>query len=150
MGASTSSLKIAVVDDDRDVRETLNDALVAHGHQVFLVPNGLRLMSVLAVERPDVILLDVAMSWIDGIDLCQALKQNRTYADIPVIFLSAHTTPEDLRRGLDAGATAYLSKPFDLRLLLDHLRRIAANPPRASSVSGEFAAVLPPQPQAAK
>ena len=57
--------------------------------------NGLRLISAMHVDRPDVILLDVMMSWIDGFELCRAIKKNPTFGDIPVIFISARKSPED-------------------------------------------------------
>ncbi len=113
--------KVAVVDDDRAIREALKDALEREGYDVHVVPNGLKLMSVLQVVQPDIILLDVMMSWIDGVDLCLALKANRAYSDIPVIFMSARTSPEDVRRGMSAGAADYITKPFDLDRLLKRL-----------------------------
>ena len=83
-----SSVKIAVVDDDRDVREWLQLTLSEAGFDVKLASNGLRLVSTLQVDRPDVILLDVMMSWIDGFELCRALKKNPEFCDIPVLFIS--------------------------------------------------------------
>jgi CheY-like chemotaxis protein len=68
--------KIAVVDDDKDVRELLETTLQQEGYEVKLAANGLRLISTLHVDRPDLILLDVMMSWIDGFELCRAIKQN--------------------------------------------------------------------------
>jgi DNA-binding response OmpR family regulator len=117
--------KVAVVDDDRAIREALKDALERDGFDVHVVPNGLKLMSVLAVVQPDIILLDVMMSWIDGVDLCCALKQNSAYSDIPVVFMSARTSPEDIKRGLNAGAADYFKKPFDLDHLLHRLHELA-------------------------
>ena len=92
--------RVVVVDDDREIREALRDALQDAGYEVFIVPNGLRLLSVLSVARPDVILLDVMMSWIDGFGLCEALKQNPRFCEIPVVFMSARTGMDDIRRGL--------------------------------------------------
>ena len=116
--------KVAVVDDDREIREALKDALEHEGYDVHLVPNGLKLMGVLQVVRPDIILLDVMMSWIDGVDLCHALKANDAYSEIPVVFMSARTSPEDVRRGMDAGAADYFKKPFDLGRLLERLQSL--------------------------
>ena len=116
--------KVAVVDDDRAIREALKDALEREGFDVHVVPNGLKLMSVLAVVQPDIILLDVMMSWIDGVDLCHALKANSAYSEIPVVFMSARTSPEDVRRGMSAGAADYIKKPFDLDRLLTRLNQL--------------------------
>jgi DNA-binding response OmpR family regulator len=117
--------KVAVVDDDREIREALKDALEEAGYDVHVVPNGLKLMGVLQVVHPDIILLDVMMSWIDGVDLCHALKANQAYSAIPVVFMSARTAPEDVRRGMDAGAADYITKPFDLERLLSRLQSLS-------------------------
>jgi DNA-binding response OmpR family regulator len=124
LATANRSLKVAVVDDDREIREALRDALENEGYQVLVVPNGFKLLGVLAVERPDVIVLDVMMSWIDGIDLCFALKKNHLYQTIPVVFLSARTSAAEIRRGLEAGAAAYLTKPVDLDKLLERIRDV--------------------------
>ena len=128
--------KVAVVDDDRAIREALKDALEREGYDVHVVPNGLKLMSILAVVQPDIILLDVMMSWIDGVDLCYALKQNSAYSDIPVIFMSARTSPEDVRRGMSAGAADYIKKPFELDRLLNRLRKFTPEERLANGTEG--------------
>jgi CheY-like chemotaxis protein len=115
--------KIAVVDDDRNVREALADYLSTEGFDVIVAPNGLRLVSALQVDRPDAILLDVVMSWIDGVELCRALKRNPLFRDIPVVLISGHDRA-DLERAEDAGAVAYFRKPLDLPALTEELRAI--------------------------
>src|SRR5512137_656988 len=95
---------VAVVDDDRDVRELLEFALRRAGYEVKVAANGLRLVATLHVDRPDIILLDVMMSWIDGFELCRAIKQNSEFRTIPVIFISGKTSPTDVERGLKCGA----------------------------------------------
>jgi CheY-like chemotaxis protein len=95
--------RIIIVDDDRDTREMLTLALELEGFEVGQAANGLRLISAMHVDRPDVILLDVMMSWIDGFELCRAIKQNPSFHDIPVIFISARKSDEDERAGRAAG-----------------------------------------------
>lgn len=118
--------RITIVDDDRDTRELLTLALETHGFEVNEAANGLRLISILHVDRPDLILLDVMMSWIDGFELCRSIKKNEDYRDIPVIFVSARRTPEDVQRGLDAGADDYFSKPVDAEQLVKRIDQILA------------------------
>ncbi len=120
--------RVCVVDDDRDIQDALRDALEAEGYEVTVVPNGLKLVRALRVTRPDLILLDVMMSWINGIDLCHSLKKNREYADIPVIFISARGGAEDVKRGMAAGAIDYVVKPFDLGTLLEKVARAVGAP----------------------
>ncbi|HTT71858.1 MAG TPA: response regulator transcription factor [Anaeromyxobacteraceae bacterium] len=118
--------KVIIVDDDRDTREMLTLALELEGFDVGQAANGLRLISAMHVDRPDVILLDVMMSWIDGFELCRAIKKNDTFQDIPVIFISARKSAEDERAGLEAGAIDYFPKPLDMDRLIARIREILA------------------------
>jgi DNA-binding response OmpR family regulator len=121
--------KVIIVDDDRETREMLKMALELEGHSVSLAGNGLRLISTLHVDRPDLILLDVVMSWIDGVELCRAVKKNQEFRDIPVMFISAKKTPADVRAGLAAGAIDYFVKPIDMERLLARIAALFSAPP---------------------
>ncbi|HYG66541.1 MAG TPA: response regulator, partial [Anaeromyxobacteraceae bacterium] len=101
-------------------------ALELEGFDVSQAANGLRLISAMHVDRPDVILLDVMMSWIDGYELCRAIKKNPTFGDIPVIFVSARKSLEDERSGIEAGAVDYFPKPLDMDRLIARIREILA------------------------
>jgi DNA-binding response OmpR family regulator len=116
--------RVIIVDDDRDTREMLTLALELEGFEVGQAANGLRLISAMHVDRPDVILLDVMMSWIDGFELCRAIKKNPTFTEIPVIFISARKSAEDEKTGLAAGAVAYFSKPIDMDGLVSRMRAL--------------------------
>ncbi len=116
--------RVVVVDDDRDIRDALKDALTEDGYEVTVVPNGLRLMAALKIDKPDLLLIDVMMSWINGFDLCSALKRNADFHDIPVMFISAKTSENDIQRGLSCGAIDYVTKPFDLSTLLGKIEQI--------------------------
>jgi len=127
--------RVTIVDDDRDTREMLTLALELEGFDVGQAANGLRLISAMHVDRPDVILLDVMMSWIDGFELCRAIKKNPTFGDVPVIFISARKSAEDERVGLEAGAVDYFTKPLDMDRLVARIWEIldgrAGAPPQA-------------------
>jgi DNA-binding response OmpR family regulator len=116
--------RIIIVDDDRDTRELLAMALETEGFEVASAANGLRLISSLQLRRPHLILLDVNMSWIDGFELCKAVKKNESFRDIPVIFVSGRGEPEDRRRGIEAGAADYFVKPLDITRLITRLRQL--------------------------
>jgi DNA-binding response OmpR family regulator len=133
--ALVSKPRIIIVDDDRDTREMLTLALELEGFDVGQAANGLRLISAMHVDRPDVILLDVMMSWIDGFELCRAIKKNPTFVDIPVIFISARKSAEDERTGLGCGAVAYFSKPIDMDGLVGRIRDILSAPDRTTPAS---------------
>jgi len=135
--------RVIIVDDDRDTREMLTMALELEGFAVSQAANGLRLISAMHVDRPDVILLDVMMSWIDGFELCRAIKRNPTFAEIPVIFISARRSPEDERTGLEAGALAYLSKPIEMDRLVGRLREVLAARPAPTPAPGASTSTSP-------
>jgi DNA-binding response OmpR family regulator len=119
--------KVAVVDDDREMRDYLAEALSRAGFEVKLAENGLRLVSTLQVDHPDLILLDVMMSWIDGFELCRALKRNPQFRDIPVVFVSGRSAEADVELGLQCGAIDYFPKPIDARALVVRVRELLQN-----------------------
>jgi DNA-binding response OmpR family regulator len=127
--SSGSAPRITIVDDDRDTREMLKLALEAEGYEVGVVSNGLRLISTLKVDQPDLVLLDIIMSWIDGFDLCRAIKKNPDFKEIPIIFISARAEPEDIRLGFDCGCVDYFTKPLDLTKLIARIREILGETP---------------------
>jgi DNA-binding response OmpR family regulator len=116
--------RLIIVEDDRPTREMLKAALERRGYTVFSAANGLKLISTLQVDRPALILLDIMLSWIDGIELCRSIKSNPEFSNIPVVFISVKNTPEDIRRGLEAGASAYFTKPLDLPQLFAKIDEI--------------------------
>src|SRR6185369_1138692 len=115
-----------IVDDDRALRDRLQQVLEKFGYHVAQAPSGLRLLSLLEVDRPDVILFDVAMSWINGFELCRAMKANATYRNIPVVFISGRSAPSDIEIGMSCGAADYFVKPIDTCRLLERLRELSS------------------------
>ena len=116
--------RIAVVDDDRPTRDYLADVLRRAGFDVCVAESGLRLVAALQIDRPDAIVLDVHMSWIDGFELCRALKRNRDWQGIPVVFVSGRSTDADRAAGLAAGAVEFLVKPIDGRTLVAAVKKL--------------------------
>lgn len=121
---------IAVVDDDVEVLDSLADALDAAGFDVLVARNGLRLVSALSAAAPAAIVLDVVMSWMDGFELCRALKQNPQFADIPILFISGRSGESDVRRGYEVGGVDYFAKPLELRQLIARIQELV-QPARA-------------------
>ncbi len=118
--------RVIIVEDDRDTRETLADLLRSEGFHVLPAANGLKLIAMLAAGRPDLIILDVNLSWIDGFELCRSVKRNEDFAHIPVVFLSGRTSQDDVQRGMTCGAEAYFLKPVDFDQMVTRLREILA------------------------
>ena len=127
-GQEAVAKRVIIVDDDRDLRELLRTRLELSGYDARVAANGLRLISSLRVDRPDLILLDVMMSWINGFELCQALKQNPEFAEIPVFFISARGAPRDVARGYEVGCTDYFTKPLDLKYLVHRIQQVIGEP----------------------
>lgn len=125
---SQHHLRVVIVDDDRDSRELLATALEIDGFEVAQAANGLRLITTLHLHRPDLIVLDVNMSWIDGFELCRAVRSNRDFAHIPVMFVSGRASREDRERGLQCGGDDYFVKPVELQALCHRARELAAGP----------------------
>jgi DNA-binding response OmpR family regulator len=123
---SADPKKVVIVDDDRALRDRLQQILEQQGYNVAQAPSGLRLLTLLEVDRPDLILLDVAMSWINGFELCRAMKANLNYKNIPVVFISGRSAPSDIETGLSCGAADYFVKPLDTQALLARLRELSA------------------------
>jgi DNA-binding response OmpR family regulator len=124
--------KIIIVDDDRETRELLALALQMEDFDVTQAANGLRLISTLHVDQPDLILLDVNMSWIDGFELCRAVRKNEDFGDIPVIFISARSSSADVKRGIEAGAADYFTKPVELQTLIARIKELIPPKPKES------------------
>src|SRR5580704_11324925 len=120
--------KVIIVDDDRDTREMLTLALSLEGYDVSEAANGLRLISSLHVDRPDLIILDVMMSWIDGFELCRAIKKNPVLSAIPILFVTARSSQEDELTGYACGAAGYLTKPLDLASLVSQVAALIGPP----------------------
>lgn len=128
--------RITVVDDDRDTGDLLKLALERDGYHISVVTNGLRLISSLHVDRPDLVLLDVVMSWIDGFELCRAIKKNPDFKDIPVIFVSARSSTDDIQQGFECGCADYFTKPIDLERLRSRIREIIGKTVKAEAARG--------------
>lgn len=112
---------ILVVDDDVAMRTILTSVL-SKDFLVVAKENGLEAMIWLSEGNlPDVILSDIMMPYINGYDFIRNLRQSGIYATIPVVVLSGHDTEDTEERSLSVGADAYLSKPFDPRIVLDYV-----------------------------
>jgi DNA-binding response OmpR family regulator len=106
-----------VVDDSEDMRLMVRDVLTSAGHQVDTAPNGQSALAAIARREPELLVLDLAMPGMSGIDVCRAVKRNPFQARIPILMLTAHGDVEHKIQGFEAGADDYLAKPFDPREL---------------------------------
>jgi two-component system, OmpR family, KDP operon response regulator KdpE len=127
--------RVLVVDDEPQILRGLGTNLRARGYEVETAPDGERALEVAARRRPDVVILDLGLPGIDGVEVIRGL---RSWTQIPIIVLSARDQERDKVEALDAGADDYVSKPFGMDELLARLR--AAE--RRGAPAGEEAVVV--------
>ena len=111
-----------VVDDDRAVRDSLRRSLEFNGYEVVLAADGAEGLVAVGAQHPDVVVVDVMMPRLDGIETTRALRAAGN--DVPILVLTARDAVGDRVEGLDAGADDYLTKPFALEELLARLRAL--------------------------
>lgn len=121
---------VLVVDDEADIREALRIILEADGYQVLEAGDGLEALQMVHQARPDLVILDIMMPRMDGLEVLRRLEADPGTAGLPVIFLSVLTSEMDVIHGLEQGAVEYITKPFDpfqvartARMMLEELDR---------------------------
>jgi two-component system response regulator MprA len=114
--------RVLVVDDDKAVRESLRRSLEFNGYDVSLAADGAEALARIAGADPDVVVMDVMMPRLDGIEATRALRTAGNH--VPILVLTARDAVGDRVEGLDAGADDYLTKPFALQELLARLRAL--------------------------
>jgi len=119
--------KVVVADDDLALVSTLSWILREHGYEVVAVPNGENLLERLRIESPDLVLLDIMMPKVDGLQLLERIRAEPGWRDLPVLMVSSMPPEDGTVRSLEIGATDFIPKPFRMRELLarvdTHLRR---------------------------
>jgi len=125
-----SVARILVVDDDPQIRRVLRTALVAQGYEAVDARNGEEAIERLREEKPDLVILDMNMPRMNGLETCRIV---RTTSDVPIIMLTVRDTEADKIEALDAGADDYVTKPFSSPELLARIRAALRRSPQLSS-----------------
>lgn len=115
---------ILVVDDTQEIRSALNRILTPDGYRVYEAENGQTALRIAEEARPDLILTDVMMPVMDGLELCRSVRARAELSEIPLLMVTALDDQESRLKGLDAGADDFLSKPFDPKELRTRVRVI--------------------------
>jgi CheY-like chemotaxis protein len=116
--------RILIVEDDLDLQVLLKN-LLKNDYDLALAENGLEGLK--ALERgpkPDLIIADIMMPMLDGLTMVDAIKKHEGTGDIPIIFLTAKSTPKDVIEGINVGAKFYITKPFKIDELISKVKRI--------------------------
>jgi two-component system cell cycle response regulator DivK len=121
-------LKILLVEDNESNRDMLKRRLERHGFEICLAFDGPAGIAMARAERPDVILMDVALGAMDGWEATQRIKADPLTAGIPIIALTAHALLSDRKKSMEVGCSDFDTKPVDLARLLDKIRRHTNHP----------------------
>lgn len=119
-----SSEKILVVDDDKSIAKILQNYLEQAGFQVVVAHQGDIALHILRREKPDLLLLDLMLPDVDGWELTRIIRNDRTFATLPIIMLTARVEDTDKIIGLELGADDYITKPFNSREVVARIRAL--------------------------
>ncbi len=118
--------KILLVDDEPGILTVVSNRLRSNGYDVITAKDGQEGLDIAKKEKPDLIILDLLLPKMDGYKVCALLKKDTRYAKIPIVMFTAKAQKEDADLGEEAGADAYIVKPFDAQALLAKIQELIA------------------------
>jgi CheY-like chemotaxis protein len=115
---------VLIADDDADILLLVRAVLERSGHEVVAASDGAEALASVRARKPDLVVLDIAMPEVDGLEVLRRLRADPTTSELPVVLLSARAQEADVKRGFASGASAYLKKPFSPRELSEHVAEL--------------------------
>ncbi|MBL4810655.1 MAG: response regulator [Phycisphaerales bacterium] len=134
----TESLVVLVADDEPDIRDLIQYNLIQSGHTVLTASEGISALELAQSKLPDVIVLDVMMPGLTGIEVAKRLRSQTQTSSIPIIMLTAKVEESHELEGLDAGADDYITKPFSMTILIARIHSLA----RRTKMDSDTGAIL--------
>ncbi|MGB0453094.1 MAG: response regulator [Bacteriovoracaceae bacterium] len=116
--------KILVVEDEEDIRELIHFNLFKEKFEVVTCADGEEALNLAKSQKPDLILLDLMLPKLDGVNVCKLLKEDNNTKTIPVIMLTAKGGEDDIIKGLESGADDYITKPFSPKILVARIKTV--------------------------
>lgn len=116
--------KILIVDDEPNIIMSLEYTFKKNNFEVFIARDGQEALDILENQIPNIIILDIMMPNVDGYATLEQIKQNEKLKNCKVIFLSAKNKESDIQKGLELGASSYMTKPFSLKKLVDKVNEL--------------------------
>lgn len=116
--------RILLVDDEKDMVFAVKMQLEAENFEVLTAADGQEALDKTHRDKPDLIILDVMLPKIDGYKVCRMLKFDKKYKNIPIIVLTARVQETDKKVGYEVGADVYLTKPFEPKVLIEHINQL--------------------------
>lgn len=135
--------KILIVDDEPSIRSLVRDVLELEGHEIIEAPDGPTALAAVDSDDPDLMVLDIMMPGMSGLDVLRTLRRERSGSDLPIILLTAAADDDTTWAGWTAGASVFLPKPFDPNHLLDWVERLLGSPEEGAT--GDAPAGGPPE-----
>jgi DNA-binding response OmpR family regulator len=114
---------VLIVEDEEDAAELFAEMMRVSGFRVLKITTSAPAIDLLTNEKPDLVILDIMMPDISGLDILRQMRRDPTLAHIPVVVVSAKGTPSDIKTGMDAGAFTYLTKPVGFLELKEAVSR---------------------------
>ncbi len=121
---SLKGKNILVIEDDKDIRDLIAFNLKNEGFHSIEAKNGEKGVEKVREKTPDLILLDLMLPGIQGVDVCRIIKSDKNTKNIPIIMVSALGQEEDIITGLETGADDYITKPFSIKILLARIEAV--------------------------
>jgi len=121
---SDQKKSVLVVEDEEDILALLHFNLIKAGYIADCASHGEEALKAIAAKKPDLILLDLMLPGIDGLEICRRLRSDEATSEIPIIMLTARGEEEDIVRGLELGADDYVTKPFSIKVLLARVQTV--------------------------
>jgi DNA-binding response OmpR family regulator len=122
---------VLIAEDQQHMRKLIEYKLTAGGYEIISAENGRQALDQARELLPSIILLDVMMPILNGFEVLSALKKDPRTREIPVLFVTAKTSPEEVQKALDMGASGYVTKPLNPSALLERVKEILAHADRA-------------------
>jgi two-component system phosphate regulon response regulator PhoB len=133
--------RILIVDDEEDILELVRVSLEKEGYPTMCALSGEKALSMAHAELPDLIVLDLMMPGIDGLEVTRRIKSDPATADIFIVMLTAKGEEADIITGLELGADDYVTKPFSPRILIARIRSVLRRKNRTATVADDAGAV---------
>ena len=118
---------VLIIEDEEDAAELFAEMMRVSGFRVVKTSRSAPALALMAAEKPDVILLDIMMPEISGLDILRQMRRDPQLAKIPVIVVTAKSMPADIKNGMEAGASTYLTKPVGYLELKEAVERALSN-----------------------
>lgn len=118
-----SQKTVLIIEDEEDAADMFAEMMRVSGYRVLKTPSSMPAFNMMATEKPDVVILDIMMPEISGLDILRQMRRNPEFATIPVVVVSAKSMPADIKLGMEAGASIYLTKPVGFVELKEAIER---------------------------